>query len=200
MKKKCILFLFFLFSKIIFSCECPSLQPISKTLCTNYDVIFFGKVDSVSACMKEGIATAYFTIKELYKGNVEQEVKIDFDCSSACMMSFEKDDEWLVYSTYQRFDLMTVNLCGHSRKLVNDAAQDVYELTAQRTFEQEKQFLKLMLGVQSFVKKNPINRQQSDLKPHNDQPSGMNKLLLLLVSFLVMAIVYYVTRNKKRNN
>jgi hypothetical protein len=30
----------------------------------------------------------------------------------------------------------------------------------------------------------------------NEQPSGINKLILLAISFIVMAIVYYVTRKK----
>src|SRR5438105_5526375 len=114
--KKNIIFIFLFLSKISLSCQCPPLQPISKEVCANYNVIFFGKVDSVKKCGTDGISTAYFTINELYKGEVEQHVKIDFDCASDCMMNFSKDDEWIIYASYQRFDLMTVNMCEHSRK------------------------------------------------------------------------------------
>ncbi len=198
MKNTCILFLFF-FSTYIFACECPSLKPIDKKLSDKYDVIFFGKVDSVSRCEKDGISTAYFTINKLYKGAVNEFVKVDFDCVSPCLMSFSRGDEWLVYTTYQRFDLMTVNICEHSRKLVGDATQDVYQLAAQRTFEQEKQFLLSVFGVQPFVKSNDLNRQQANLKPHNDQPSAINKLILLLVSFLAMLVVYVVSKKYFKN-
>ncbi len=198
MKKNLLLFLL-LFSKLSFSCQCPPLQPISKKICTDYNVIFFGKVDSVSVCGKDGISTAYFTINELYKGAVEQHVKIDFDCASDCMMNFSKGDEWLIYSTYQRFDLMAVNICEYSRKLFSDATQDIYQIASHRTFEQEKQFLKYTFGVQSFTKNNDRNKKQNNLRPHNDQPSAMNKLWLLFVSFTVMGIVYYIAKKKKND-
>jgi hypothetical protein len=151
--KKNILLLFFLISKITFACECPPIQPISEALFKNYDVIFEGKVDSVSTCKTQGTSAAYFSINELYKGEVEQHFKIEFDCASPCMMSFSKADEWLIYSTYKRFDLMVVSLCSHSRKLFADASQDYYQLSAQRRFEEEKQFLKTTLGTHSFAKK-----------------------------------------------
>lgn len=197
--KKNILFLFCLFSKTIFSCECPPTQPVSKELCKKYDVIFLGKIDSVSPCTTDGIATAYFTINELYKGAVQRSVKVDFDCSSDCMMSLSKGDGWLIYSNFQRFNLLSVNICGHSRKLFADANQDIYQLAAQRTFEQERQFLVSALGIQSFMKSNELNKQQTDLGPRNEHPSPMNKLWLLLVSFLVMILVYYVIKKKRGN-
>jgi len=197
MKAK-IVFVLLLLSKLSFACQCPPLSPISKDLCEKYEVIFYGKVDSVSPCGTNGISTAHFTIIELYKGGVEQFVNVDFDCSSSCMMSFAKGDEWIIYSIFQRFDLLTVNLCGHSRKFFHDAAQDVNQITSERTFEQEKQFLNKALGIQSFIKKNELNQQQNELAHENTQPSAISKLLLLLASALVMGIVYYISRNKKK--
>ena len=196
MKKNILLFCL-LFSKLSFSCQCPTLPPISIDLCKNYDVIFYGKVDSVSACPSDGISSAYFTINELYKGATEQHVKVDFDCSSECLMNFSKNDEWIMYASYQRFNLMTVNICGHSRKFFNDGTQDIYQLAAQRTFEQEKQFLQTAIGIQPFIKNNELNEQQTEMRPHNDQPSAINKLWLLLISFTAVVIIYYVSRKKK---
>ncbi|MBA3706773.1 MAG: hypothetical protein H0W84_13005, partial [Bacteroidetes bacterium] len=141
----------------------------------------------------------YFTINELYKGSVEQHLKVDFDCSTACMMSFSKNDEWLIYAIFQRFDLITVSICEHSRKNFSDSSQDIYQLNSGRTFAQEKQFLNTALNIQPFAKNNELNSQQNELGPHNDQPSATNKLWLLLTSILVMAIVYYLTRYKKQN-
>lgn len=197
--KKNIFFFLLLFSKLSFSCQCPSLVPISKDLCKNYDVIFYGTVDSVSPCPGDGISSAWFKINELYKGAIEQRVKVDFDCASSCLMNFSKGDEWIMYVIYQRFDLMTVNICEHSRKRFNDGTQDVYQLAAGRTFEQEKQLLQNSLGIQPFVKSNELNKKQTELHPHNEQPSAINKLWLLLASLFTMGIVYYVTRNKKKN-
>src|ERR1700739_2515548 len=114
--KKNIFILFLLFSKIIIACECPELKPVSKELIEKYDVVFFGKVDSVGSCSTQGQSFVYFSVNELYKGTTQQQVKIEFDCSSACLMSFAKDEQWLMYTTYKKFDFLTVNLCSHSRK------------------------------------------------------------------------------------
>lgn len=197
--KKNILFLFLLFSKIIVACECPSIKAVSKEVCSNYDVVFSGKVDSISVCAVQGTASVYFTINELFKGAVQQHVKIKFDCSSSCMMSFSENEEWLIYASYQQFDVLNVILCGHSRKFFNDASQDYYQVQAQRTFDQEKQFLKLTLGTHQYSQTDEMNQQQKGSSLYNEQPSGIYKLGLLLISFATMAIVYFVTRNKNKN-
>lgn len=196
---KNIFFFFFLLSKMAFSCECPPITPISKEECKKYDVIFEGKVDSVSFCNEKGISTAYFFINELYEGNVLPHQKVDFDCSSACMMSFSAGEVWLMYTTYSRFDMLTVNLCGHSRKFFSDASQDHYQIAAERNFGQEKRFLQTILGKHSFAQTNEHSEQDVDLKSRNEQPSSSGKLWLLLISFATMIIVYFVTRkiNKK---
>lgn len=196
--KKISLLLLFVFSKTILACECPTLQPISKELCSNYNVIFLGKVDSVSSANEKDINTAYFTINELYKGNIQQQVKVNFDAASECMMSFQKNDEWLMYCVFERFDELNADMCGHSRKLFPDALQDYYQLAALRTFEEEKEYLKLILSIQPFAQNDELNQQQVDFRPHNDQPSGTNKLLLLLVSLAAMLIVYFLTRKKTK--
>ena len=195
---KGIIILLLLFSKAVSACECPTTNPITKETCNHYDVIFSGKVDSVSVC-RSGIAKAYFTVNQLYKGTSQQHVEINFDCSSACLMSFESSQEWLMYTTYKKFDLLVVDLCGHSRKFFSDPSEDIYQLTAQRTFEGEKEFLKTTLGLQPLAQNNELVQQPGSMEPRNEQPSGNGKLILLFISFAVMAIVYFVTRKKNKN-
>ncbi|MES2590452.1 MAG: hypothetical protein V4608_01120 [Bacteroidota bacterium] len=196
--KKGIIISLLLFSKVLCACECPTFNPISKETCTHYDVIFSGRVDSVSIC-NSGISIAYFTINQLYKGAAEQHVKINFDCSSACLMSFQTRQEWLMYTTYKKFDLLVVDMCGHSRKFFNESSEDIYQLNSQRTFEEEKDFLKTTLGLQPFAKNNELVQQPGAMEPRNEQPSGSSKLILLFISFAVMAIVYFITRKKNKN-
>ena len=162
--------------------------------------IFFGKVDSISPCATNGISNAYFTIKELYKGNAPQQISIHFDCTSSCMMSFSKNEEWLIYAGYQRFDVVSVNLCSHSRKRFSADAQDFYLASSKRTFDQETEFLRTELGIQSFADTDTWNAKQQELKPRNEQPSNNNKLYLLGVSFGVMILIYIITRKKKKEN
>jgi len=195
------LFLFFCFlSNFSFSCDCPPLEALSKKSMEKYDVIFYGKVDSIIPCSTQGIGTAYFTIRSLYKGACVQHVSVDYDCTTACMMSFAKNDEWLIYGIYQRFDLITVALCGHSRKKISDGTVDFYESASQRTFDDENTYLKTELGIQPFGEHNALNEQQKELKPHNDQPTELGKLWLLLISLGTMAVIYFVFKKFFKND
>jgi hypothetical protein len=197
--KKLILLFFLLAAFFSNACECPPVEPISKKSAEVYDVIFYGKVDSIIPCGTTGIGTAYFTIINLYKGAAEQHVSVDYDCTSACMMSFSKNDEWIVYAIYQRFNLMTVDICSHSRKRITDSSQDFYQIASHRSFEEENNFLKTTLGIQSYSSHNELNNQQKDLKPHNDQPSAIDKLWLLLISCAAMIIIYIVSKKYFKN-
>ena len=184
-------------SSYSFDCECSSLSPLSKELCKDYDVIFYGTVDSIGACNDKWSAIAYFTISDLYKGKVHQQVEINFDCNTECMMSLAPDDEWIIYAKYLKFDFLQISICEHSRKKFNDDAQDFYLIDTKRTFTEELGFLKTNLEIQAFVQPTVVNNTVTDTSRHNTQPSSWGKVTLLLVSLLVMAIVYFVTRKKK---
>jgi hypothetical protein len=145
MKKICILFFSFL-SFLGNACECPALEAISKNAFEKYDVIFYGKIDSIIPCSNSGIGTAFFSVINLYKGVAEQHVSVDYDCTSSCMMSFSKNEEWIIYCVYQRFDLLTVDLCSHSRKKISDGSEDFYLVASGKSFEEENEFLKKSSG------------------------------------------------------
>jgi hypothetical protein len=192
--KKAIFLFTILISNAILACECPPVNAITKELCKQYDVIFSGRVDSIIPCSTKGIGTAFFTITELYKGSVEQHVAVDYDCTSDCLMSFSKCDEWIVYAAFSRFNQVIVNICSNTRKKVTGSAQDFYSLQTGQSYEQETAFLKTVLGTKAFAIHNQLNDQQVEMRPHNDQPTGWNKLWLLLTSFGAMAIVYIVSK------
>ncbi|MFY9311316.1 MAG: hypothetical protein WAQ28_19885 [Bacteroidia bacterium] len=176
-----------------FACKCESLGLVTKEACEAYNVIFTGRVDSVSDCSDKGVSVAYFTIDEVYKGSVNRQVQVEFDCASSCLMSFARGESWLMYTNYEKFDLLVVNLCSYSRKFFADSAQDIYLTSSQQTFEQEKDFLRKTLGIQAF--KEPA--QSSEVTGRNEQPSGTGKLILLGISFLAMVLVYFIINRKK---
>jgi hypothetical protein len=163
-------------------------------------VIFYGKVDSIIPCRTEGIGTVYFTIINLYKGSAEQHLSVDYDCTSACLMSFSKNEEWVIYAVFQHFDLVTVDLCSHSRKKITDGTADYYQVASQRTFEQENEFLKATFGTQPYAAHNQLNDKQKEMGPRNEQPSAMGKLWLLVVSLGAMIIVYIVSKKYFKND
>jgi len=192
--------LFFLLSSIhLFACDCPPLETLSKELCKKYDMIADVHADSVSACSADGSATVYFTILNLYKGSTEQHIAVRYDCRSSCMMSFAAGEEWIVYATYKSFNKLDVNMCSPSRKKITDGSADYYEVASQRSFEQEIDWLKTNLGIQAFAQHNELNDQEKEMAPHNDQPSGTGKLVLLLVSLVAMLLVYFVSKKFFRN-
>ena len=195
--KKVFLSFFILFSASCFACECGTLSPLSKDVCKDYDVIFYGTVDSIGACNDKWSAIAYFTIVDLYKGKVKKHVEVNFDCNTECMMSLAPDDEWIVYAKYIKFDFLQISICEHSRKKFNDDAQDFYLIESKRTYKEEIDFLKTTLGIQAIVESTVVNNTVADTSRHNTQPSSWGKVTLLLVSLLVMSIVYFVTRKKK---
>ncbi|MCE3280054.1 MAG: CbiN domain protein [Bacteroidetes bacterium] len=198
--KRILLAAFYLISVFSSACECPPLEPLTKKISEQYDVIFYGKVDSVVPCKTDGIGRVYFTINSLYKGSAQQQVFVDYDCVSSCMMSFAKNDEWIIYSMFQHFDLLTVNICGHSRKKITDGSPDYYQAASQRSFEEEKNFLESTFGTQAFASHNKLNDDQKEMQPHNTQPGALNKLWLLLISLGVMVLIYFVTKKFFKND
>lgn len=199
MKKFLIGFLTF-FSILTYACECPPASVVSKELCEKYDVIFYGRVDSINSCSTDGIGTAYFTIISLYKGSAEQHVSIDYDCTSSCLMSFAKNDEWIIYSVYQKFDLLTVSLCSPSRKKATEGLVDYYQASSHRSFAEESAFLEGSLGLHSFASHNDLNDRQKEMQPHNEQPGAWGKLWLLLISLGAMGAIYLITKKYFKND
>jgi hypothetical protein len=198
---KRIIIIFFIFSVwSAAACECPPAVPVSKELSDKYDVIFYGRVDSIKPCSTDGIGTVYFSIFSLYKGSAEQHVAVDYDCTSACLMSFVQNEEWIIYSVYQKFDLLTVSLCSPSRKRITDRSVDYYQVSSQRTFEEENIFLEKIYGLQAFSSHNALNDQQKELQPHNEQPSAWGKLWLLLISLAVMALIFIIVKKYFKND
>jgi hypothetical protein len=194
--KNRITLVFLIFYIGVSACTCDDLPPINQKLCEDYNVICYGKVDSVSTTNHQ----LYFSIIELYKGNVEAKIVINFDDSSSCMMSFEKNEEWIIYANFRKFNQLNTTLCAHSRKYFDTAANDFYQLNANRTFEEEKSFLKEILGIQPFAEPNITQQQQEQFSHQNIQPDPINKLWLLLVSLGTMAIIYFITRKKKNDD
>lgn len=192
---------FFLFSFFLgisaFACDCPPLSNLDQSVIAQYSVVFKGKVDSVGNCSTKGFAKIYFTIEELYKGNCQQHVAVEFDCSSSCMMSFQKEEEWLMYTIYEKFDELSVHLCSHSRKKAKAGEVDLYQISSKRSFDEEQSWLLSNLGKQHFIPENKLQEDQRELKPHNDEPSDSGKLMLLAVGLVVMAGFIWFSRFKK---
>ncbi len=187
--KNLILFVFLiLHSKFLISCDCPPLKPLSKEVCEEYNIIFSGRVDSVGMC--DGTSTAYFFVQALYKGKAMQKIAINFDCSTSCMMNFEKGEMWVIYGKYYKFGKIEVNFCSRSRKFFKDASQDFYAINNQMSYVDEINFLQSNLGTQQIESENNQAQYQRELI----KPSAWSKLWLLLISLAVMAVIWFVSK------
>lgn len=183
-----LLLLSFLFlGSAAFACDCPPIQKIDKKGSEQYDVIFRGTVDSVSGC--KGKATVYFHILDLFKGVVTERFKFQYECESSCQMSFEKGEEWIIYSVAAPEGKLEIELCSHSRKLM--AGDDYYAVTSGQSYSDELASLKKFLG-NKRIREEGDETNQGQYDHQNIQPSGYTKLWLLGISLVVFMLFYYL--------
>ncbi len=182
--------LFFLFIPLdaAWACKCSEHPPISKEQFTVYDVIFEGKVDSVSVC-KEGFSTAYFTLSSLFKGESFPQNEVRFDCTSDCQMSFSKGEEWIVYAQYFKYGKLELNFCSRSRKKIV-AGDDYFEALNRMSYSDEQAFLVKTLGTKKVLgKKNETMPERVLI-----QPTDYWKLWCLLISLVCMYVIFYLVK------
>lgn len=179
-----------LLSSAAFACQCDSLKKMSKEESAQYELIFRGTVDSVSACKTSAIA--YFRVEELYKGYSPVRNTILFDCSSPCLMEFSKGQEWIIYSTVSARGVPEVKLCSHSRKRFAKAEEDYYTVNSGMTYDEEAALLKSELSLHTLLDRGETIKDTSVYDHRNTQPSPYTKIVLLLVSAVVLVLLYYL--------
>jgi hypothetical protein len=181
------LFFLFLFSANAFACKCDTL-PFTLEGIERYELIFTGEVTAVSVCDK--IATATFTVKELYKGKCFESVTVEFDCSSSCAMSFAPGETWIIFATYEKYGEPQVSLCSHSRRKFADAKDDFYFQLSGISFSEAEAFLKKNLGIQPFS----VKKVEEEQHHENIRPKGYESLWYLVAGFVVLFIFYFLGR------
>jgi hypothetical protein len=180
--------LLFCFLKPATACKCAEHPPLTKQQCTPYDLIFEGIVDSVAGG-KEGFGRAFFKVKGLYKGETLSACEVRFDNTSDCAMSFQKGDEWIVYTQYYKYGMPGVDFCSRSRKKI-DSGDDYYVALNGMSYTDERNFL-----VQTFGTRTPQQQTKSDMPGRIlIQPTAYWKLWLLLISVVVLYLIIYLVK------
>ena len=187
---KNILITLFLLPAYFLACDCPILQPLTKQVCEGYDIIFIGKVDSISKSDGEK-CYAYFKIDQLFQGKTTPYISLAFDCNSDCHIEFVSGDTWLIYGKFYKYGKYQASLCSRSRKEFVDAEKDFYTATSGMSFTDETTFLKTNLQKQEFME------EQKPLNHINTQPEGFTKLWLVLTSVVFLGAVYYFGKKNK---
>lgn len=187
-----LLFLVFVISHSkISACVCEPLGKISKVQVDEYNVIFTGKIDSVSAC--EGTkSTAYFTVHQLFKGETTKNIKVNFDCVSDCRMRMLAGETWMIYATYVKYGDLRATYCGRSRKHAADVNEDDGLARSGITYEEELRFLKDTYGLQPFLEKE--REVIEPLKRELIRPKGMQTVWLLLASMVGMIVIWLIVK------
>ena len=180
MKFHRFLFLFFsLFTLQVFACDCDPLDALTKEHCGVYDVIFEGKVDSVTKCVDGEMSISFF-IEELYKGNYLSQVNVKNYCADGCEMHFAKGDVWLIYAEKNNAQDVIVHFCSRSRKLNAANENDDYEIASGMKYQEEKDMLS------SFFSNN--EQKNSLLKSRSYEKVDPS----LIPVFLIVSVVFFL--------
>jgi hypothetical protein len=182
----CFIGLLLVIGQFAFACDCPPLKPIAVEQLESYHVIFKGTVTAL------GSGFALFTVQQVYKGKLTQQVKVLIDDTSSCRITFAKDDQWLIYANFIRYGNLQVDFCSRSRKYFADSTKDYYQSASLLTYESEVDFLKQKLGTQPLEKGNPDSAamQQHELI----QPSMTNKFWLLIGSLFFFTLIIFTLK------
>ncbi len=140
-----IFFFSFLFSQVVFACECEALQTISLEECGRYDVIFEGTIDTLFTCA-ENQGKAVFTINNLYKGKFLSTVEVNYECGTSCDFYFAKGATWIIYGDLNNAQEVSAQFCSHTRRMPTAQEQDVYAVTSGLTFLEENNLLQSLFG------------------------------------------------------
>lgn len=166
-----------------FACQCPQPNPLNAARLNLYSSIFLGKVISVGPCDETG--SARVRVDEIYKGTAAHEIKLEFDCSSSCMMNFNNGEAWIIYGTQLRPDLIKVSACSESRKALTKKEDDMFYFLSGKTFEEECEWLRKNSGVKPFFV------QGTEQLHYNQKPDRSQILWLIGISVITLLILIF---------
>jgi len=170
-----------------FACQCP-VTSLSMDECNKYEVIFKGKVVSVTLNDAKSVAT--FEVQELYKGNSYARFNVIFDNTDACKLEFHQGDEWIIYTNYYQIESGKLDFCSRSRKFIGNLREDFFYANTNVTFDEELKFLQTNLGLHKLLKENPNKVENRNIIPSKTQ------FVITLICSLLGIILFYWLFNK----
>jgi hypothetical protein len=190
MKIKHLIFLFtfsiFHLPFYLHACQCPTTK-LGMDEANKYDLIFRGKIDSVSSCTdKKG--HAFFRILELYKGIATERFEILTDCDVECAQVLNAGEEWIIYANYKQAINAKLDWCSRSRRFIKNQKEDFYTVNNGADYDDELKFLRENLGLHKPLK--PIENQR--VGEPNKLPTQKEFIVYLLLSIVGMVLFYYL--------
>lgn len=185
-----LVFILLLQADEMIACKCPELHPLTLADCGRYEVIFEGKVESVTPCDGEN-ALAHLSIETLFKGNFLTIVPVHFDCASSCGMALQKGEKWIIYGELNNAQEVVINFCSRTRKQAAAGESDNYIFNATHTYNEELNLLN------EFFR--PDEKHNEGIEPRKYEKVDPSLIpIFLLASIIFMAVGMYFFRKRKK--
>jgi hypothetical protein len=182
---KALLFYFCVQLGVAQNCNCLPLGPFSDKDTSAYAVIFQADVNSVEVI--DGVGKASITVSELYKGQVDRNIQLQFATSDTCPMSILAGERWLIYGEYFQVQSILVEACGRSRKFYRDLKSDFNTLNTGQTFDEEVISIKSILSVKNINEPQISGRELI-------KPKGYTLLFLIIFSLLGFLLMWFIMK------
>jgi hypothetical protein len=182
-----IIFSFCFYVQFVFAqnCNCLPLGPFSNKDTSAYAVIFQADINSVEVI--DGVGKASITVSELYKGQVDRNVQLQFATSDTCPMNILAGERWLIYGEYFQVKSILVEACGRSRKFFKDLKADFNTLNTGQTFDEE------IISVKSLLTVKNINEPQMSGR-ELIKPKGYTLLFLMIFSLVGFLMIWFILK------
>mgnify|MGYP001187607090 CR=1 FL=1 len=116
--------LLFVGSNVVFACSCKEPENVQSEY-SKADAVFIGKVVGLEKLESGYNYRVRFKVIKSYKGVATEQLEIFSTLSEiGCDYSFEKNEEYLVYSHYILGGDARVSSCGRTKKLL-EAKEDL---------------------------------------------------------------------------
>lgn len=166
------------------ACQCPPTSMSSEET-NKYEIIFKGVVTEVRPC-GDRPGEAVFKVDELYKGNAEEKVTVQFECSGDCAVGFREGEEWIIYSRYRQVNVARMDWCSRSRKYFRHENEDFYKVNFGSDYQDEVAFLRKTLGPHRLLK------SKEDFSAGRNRLPGLAQSAWLIIASLAGIVLFYV--------
>jgi hypothetical protein len=116
------------FGSIAYSCSCGGLPPptfqsyptsavfIGLVTDVKHETKVTGPDDRGRVSVAHGPTRVRFVVEESFRGNVKEEIELEYFAGDSCAYNFEKDTKYLIYAS-ERDDKLSVHKCSRTRPL-----------------------------------------------------------------------------------
>lgn len=184
------------------ACDCP-VHPgrLNRDKTDSFDVIMRGKVMLSFPCSGKETQTRFSGL-ELFKGKgIPNILEVTHDCSSACKMPFEKEEEWLLFLRRDSItNTYSVSYCERNRKYIDNPKNDQYTMYNEMSYTEEVTWLrKNMLPVYFLEPEQAETVIKQDLTIIDQNrnirfASNTQKIVIIVGSFGFMVLLIWLIR------